>query len=93
MACTCQLETPHDMDTVQIFNFFCTTSKLKSEGNIQWQSTFNAGDYKLAVKGNDFISRAIPIDRFTLYSNFKNSFYNPPAFISQIIPGVDAIYE
>lgn len=46
----------------------------------------------LAVKGNDFISRAIPIDRFTLYSNFKNSFYNPPAFISQIIPGVDAIY-
>lgn len=25
----------HDMDTVQIFNFFCTTSKLKSEGNIQ----------------------------------------------------------
>lgn len=57
------------------------------------QSTFNAGDYKLAVKGNDFISRAIPIDRFTLYSNFKNSFYNPPAFISQIIPGVDAIYE
>lgn len=36
LACTCQLETPHDMDTVQIFNFFCTTSKLKSEGNIQW---------------------------------------------------------
>lgn len=35
LACTCQLETPHDMDTVQIFNFFCTTSKLKSEGNIQ----------------------------------------------------------
>lgn len=28
-------KTPHDMDTVQIFNFFCTTSKLKSEGNIQ----------------------------------------------------------
>lgn len=82
------------MDTVQIFNFFAQPQNWnRKEIYNDIQSTFNAGDYKLAVKGNDFISRAIPIDRFTLYSNFKNSFYNPPAFISQIIPGVDAIYE
>lgn len=34
----------------------------------------------LAVKGNDFISRAIPIDRYTLYSNFKNSFLQSTCF-------------
>lgn len=80
------------MDTVQIFNFFAQPQNgNRKEIYSDIQSTFNAGN--LAVKGNDFISRAIPIDRFTLYSNFKNSFYNPSAFISQIIPGVDAIYE
>lgn len=60
------------------------------------QSTFNGGNYQLLPQLSkemiSFLGPFLLIDSLSILI-LKTHFYNPPAFISQIIPGVDAIYE